>query len=99
MKKTALHLKTTLARAPIYDRAHPEKLWSASPGNPVGAPKHSLSLLFVQPDKKSLEESTSFERTYFLTYSSNKHIKSSFRVETSIKTHCYTRCLLLPQLK
>ena len=50
MKKTALHLKTTLARAPIYDRAHPEKLWSASPGNPVGAPKHSLSLLFVQPD-------------------------------------------------
>ena len=75
MKKTALHLKTTLARAPIYDRAHPEKLWSASPGNPVGAAKHSLSLLFVQPDKKSLEESTRLERTYFLTYSSNKPIK------------------------
>ena len=75
MKKTALHLKTTLARAPIYDRAHPEKLWSASPGNPVGAPQHSLSLLFVQPDKKSLEESTRLERTYFLTYSSNKRIK------------------------
>ena len=86
MKKTALHLKTTLARAPIYDRAHPEKLWSASPGNPVGAPQHSLSLLFVQPDKKSLEESTSLERTYFLTYSSNKpitkvHSESKFQLK------------------
>ena len=66
LKKTALHLKSTLARPPIYDGAYPEKLSKASPGNPMGAMKPSIISLFVQPDKRSFDESTSRKETYFL---------------------------------
>ena len=61
----ALYLKSTLSRPPIYDEACPEKLWTASPGNPVGLTKPSLILLFVQPDKKTLEESKSLREPNF----------------------------------
>ena len=56
LEKNALHLRSTLARHSIYDRAYPEKLCTVSPGNPVGVTNLSLILLFVKPDKKSLEE-------------------------------------------
>ena len=68
LKKKALHLKSTLARPPIYDEAYPEKHRTASPGNPVGVTKPSLILFFVQQDKKSLEESTILKGTQFLTH-------------------------------
>ena len=55
LKKIALHLESTLARPPICDGAYPEKLLTASPGNPVGVMKPGSHFLFVQPDKKSLE--------------------------------------------
>ena len=54
----ALHPKRTFTRPPIYDEAYPKKMWIALPGNPVGVTKPSLITLYVQPDKKTLEEST-----------------------------------------
>ena len=74
-KTIALYLKSTLARPPIYNRAYPEKLWSASPSNPVGVTKPNLILLFVQLDEKPLEESTSLERTYCLAIFGNKSMR------------------------
>ena len=59
---------STLARPPIYDRAYPEKIWSASPWNPVGVRKPSLLLLFVQQVKKSLDESTNFKESCFFAH-------------------------------
>ena len=53
-----------MARPLIYNGAQPEKLLTASPRNPVGAMKLS-SILFVQPNKKSSEESTSLEVNCF----------------------------------
>ena len=67
LKKIVLHLKSTLARPPIYDRAYPQKLSTTSPGNPVGITKPSSILLIVQPIEKSLEESRSLEETNVLT--------------------------------
>ena len=52
---TALHLKSTLARQPIHNRAYPEKLSTASPDTPISVRKPSSLLLFVQTEKKSLE--------------------------------------------
>ena len=63
LKKIVLHLKITLARPPINDRAYPEMLPAASPGNPLAITKLSSLLLFVQPDKKFLEESTKVKET------------------------------------
>ena len=82
-----LYLKSTLARAPIYDGAYPEKLWTAPPGNSVGVTKHSLSLI-VQLEKKSLEESTSLNGTYFLTTFGNKSTKvgSESKIESKLPT-------------
>ena len=51
----ALHLKTTSARLPIYDRAYPEMHGSVSPGSPVVVMKSAMSLFFVQPHEKSAE--------------------------------------------
>ena len=59
----ALHLKTTSARLPIYDRAYPEMHWSVSPGSPVVVMKSAMSLFFVKPHKKSAEVSRSVERS------------------------------------
>ena len=72
LKKIALHLKSSLARPPIYDRLCPEKPSTASPGNPVGTKKLGSFLLLVQQDEKSSEESTSLERTYVETIFANK---------------------------
>ena len=66
MKKNAQHMKSTLARPPIYDQAYPKKLVTVSPGNiPVGFTKPSLFLLFVEQDKKSLEESTVVRQPFY----------------------------------
>ena len=61
----------------MYNRAYPEKLPTASPGNPMDETKLSLLLLFVQEDEKSLEESTSLKETYVLTTFGNKYMKKS----------------------
>ena len=73
--KKALHPKSTLARPPIYDRAYPEKLWTASEGNPLGVAKPILILLFVQPDKMSSIVDKSLKETYFLTVFGNKSMR------------------------
>ena len=39
LKKITLHLESTLARPPIYDRASNEKLSTASPNKSVGVKK------------------------------------------------------------
>ena len=70
--KIYLHLKSALARSPIYDRAYLEKPLIASPSKPVGLTKRSLVLLFVQPDEKLLEKSTKLKEIYFLTPFGNK---------------------------
>ena len=74
MKKIVLHPKSTLARPPIYDRAYPEMLSTASPGKPVGATKPSSLLLLVQPEKKFLEERKKV-KTYFLTKFGKTYIR------------------------
>ena len=71
-KILALHLKRTFNRPTIYNGAYPEKMWIALPGNPMGVTKPSLIILFVQPDKKTLEESTSLQETLFLIFFGKK---------------------------
>ena len=56
LKKIALHLESTLAGAPIYERAYLDKLSTVFLGNPVEITKPSSLLLFVQPDKMFLEQ-------------------------------------------
>ena len=56
LKTFALHLKSTLARPPIYNGAYPEMLSTASAGNPVGIMKPTSYLLIVQLAKKFMEE-------------------------------------------
>ena len=85
LKKNVIHLKSTLARPPIYDRAYPEMLSTASPGNPVGITKPSSFLLFVQADKKFSEESTNVKETYFITILSNKSMRKIRSVELASK--------------
>ena len=82
--ENALHLNSTLARMPFYDRAYPEKHWSVSPGIPVVLMKRSLSLIFVPLDEKSSEESTSLEGNYYLTIIANKFlrkVRSKYQLE------------------
>ena len=74
-QKELKHPKSNLARPPIYEGAYPQKLWTASPGNPVGVTKPSLNLLYVQLDKTSLEESTNLKGTYFLTFFGTKSMR------------------------
>ena len=63
----------------MYDRAYPEMLSTASPGNPVGITKPISLLLFVQPDKKKfLEESTKVKETNALTIFCNKSLSKNF---------------------
>ena len=71
-KKIILHPKSTLARPPPHDRAQPEILSTASPGNPVSIMKPSSLLLFVQLDKKFLEEPTKVRGTYFDNFRQKK---------------------------
>ena len=61
--ENALHVRGTLARLLIYDGAYPEEHWTASLGNAVGVMKPSLSLLFVPPDEKFSQESTSLKES------------------------------------
>ena len=75
LKKFAPNLKSVLARPPIYDRAYPKMLSTASPGNPIGITKPSSLLLFVQLHKNCLEESTKAKETYFLTIFSKRFIR------------------------
>ena len=63
LKIIALHLKSTLATPTLHDGAYTGKLWTASSRNPVGAMKPCLNLLFVQPEKTSLKNSTSLNGT------------------------------------
>ena len=65
LKKIALHLKSTLARPRMYDRAYPQMLSTVSPGNPVDVTKPSSLLLFVQLDKTFLEQSTKVKENPF----------------------------------
>ena len=51
----------------IEKNCHPEKLATASPGNPMDVTKPNLLSLFVQQDEKCLEWLTSLEETYVLT--------------------------------
>ena len=78
LERNVLHLKSTLATPPIYNRAYSEMLSTAFPGNPVCTRKPS-SLLFVQPDRKFLEESTKLEGTYVLTIFGNKSMRKITR--------------------
>ena len=57
LKEIAPHLKSTLARPPIYDQTYPEVLSTASPGNPLGVTKPNSHLLFAQSDKSIYEVS------------------------------------------
>ena len=50
-EKTALHLKSTLAKPTIYDRAYCDKIWTSSPSIPVTFTKRRSLLLILQPDK------------------------------------------------
>ena len=92
--KIAIHLKSTLARPPIYNWTYPKKLSTSSPSIPVVFTKPSLLLLFVQLDKKFLEESTKVEETYFFdNFWQQIPDKKSLAVETCIRTHCCTQVL------
>ena len=88
MKKIVLHPKSTLTRPPIYDRAKPEMLSTASPGNSVSMTNLSSLLLFVQPDKKVFGRvAKTFpqrvpKETYFLT---NFGSKSTRKVRSQSK--------------
>ena len=55
--------------------------------------KPRYCFLFVQPNKKFLEESTKVEETYFLTFFGNKYMIKNLTVETCIKTQCDTQFL------
>ena len=76
-EKKALQLKSTLARPRIYDGRYPEELWTASPGNSLGVMRPSLILMFLQSDRKILEESTSFKGIQFVTIFGKKSIRKA----------------------
>ena len=69
--------KSTVARPPIYDRAQPEMLSTASPGNPVSIMKPSSLLLFMQPEEKFLEEWTKVKETHLLTIFGKKQMEKN----------------------
>ena len=94
-----LHLKSTVARPPICDRAYPELLSAVAPGNPVGITKPRQLFLFVQPGKKFLEESTKVKKTYFWRFSATNPGKKSLPVITCIKAHGCTHCLICSSLQ
>ena len=75
LKKNALNLKNALARPPVYDRAYSEVISNTAPGNPVGITKSSSILLFVEPDKGFLGQSTKVEETKVLTIFRKKSMK------------------------
>ena len=94
-KKIALNLKNTWARPTIYDWAYSEKPSTAFPSNQMSVTKPSLLSLFVQQDKQSSKELTSFKETYFLDkFRQNSNKKNSLGVKTCIETHCCTHCLI-----
>ena len=65
----ALHLKSTSTRPNICAKEYLKKLSNAFPGNQVGLMKPILPLMFIQQDKKSLEESTSPKETESMKFS------------------------------
>ena len=77
----------------IYDRAYPEKHWTASLGNPVGVMEASSILLFVEQVEKSKEELI-LKKPMFWQLSAKNLEKNSLPVESCFKTHCCTYCLL-----
>ena len=91
LKKTAVHLNSTLARPRIYGRAYSEKLSAFSPGNPVVVTKPVLLLLLVEQDKKSVWKSKSLMET---NLSAINPYEKFARIETCIKAHCCTLCLI-----
>ena len=92
--KIAIHMKSTLARPPIYNRAYPEKLSTSSPSISVVFMKTSLLLLLVEPDKKFLEELTKVKEAHlFDNFRQQIHDKSSLAVETCIQAHCCVQCV------
>ena len=75
LKQIVLHLKST-PWPPIYDRAYPALLSTASAGNPVGIAKPSSLILFVQPHKNFLKQSRNIKETYLLIIFGNKYVKN-----------------------
>ena len=63
----------------------------------MGVTKPNLLLLFVQQDRKSLEESTSLKQPMFWQFSAKNPWKKYARNRTFIKTHCYKdRAVFVP---
>ena len=96
LKKTALHLKSTLAGSSTFNRAYPGMFSTASPRKSAGITKPSSNLLFVQPDtdKKFLEESTKVEKnTIFWQFSAKNPWEKFAQVQTWIITQHCTHCL------
>ena len=80
-----LHVKSTLARPPFYNRAQREKLSTASPGNLMGVTKPSLLPLFVQLDVKIFGKIDKGKGNQVFTIFGIK-LKRKFRSEVEIVT-------------
>ena len=79
LKEIALHLKGTLVRPPTYYKA------TASPGSLV-AVTNPFVFLFVQPDRKVVEEWTTHRgNLFFDNFWQTIHDKISLGVKTCIK--------------
>ena len=89
IEKKLIYTWSTLATPPIYNQAYPEKLATASPGNPTGVTKTSLLLLFVQQHEKCLEELISQKETYVLAIFGKKIMSKPelLGVEICINSH------------
>ena len=56
LEKVALNIKTNFVRPTFYDQAYPQRLWTTSPGIPVGITIPNLVFFSVQLLKKYLEK-------------------------------------------
>ena len=83
LKKIALHLMSTLARPPIYNRAYPKKRAAASPGNAKDVSRPSLLLLLGKQNEKFLEGFTTPKEIYVFTSFGKKSLRK-IRSESKI---------------
>ena len=83
LKKNCSTTKEYLGQTTYIFISTDRMLFSASPSNPVRISKPSSLLLFVQPDKKFLEESPKVKETYFLTNFGNKSMRK-FRSQSKL---------------
>ena len=86
--KYALHLKSTLARPPIYNR--PCLPWNVSPGNPVGITKPISFPLFANMIK-SLRKSRKVLREPTLRQISTKNSWQKFTRSRNLRQNSYCR--------